>query len=629
MARIPDAVVEEVTSRASILEVVGASVTLKRKGARWWGLCPFHQEKSPSFTVNAERNMYHCFGCGASGSSIGFLMQQQGLSFPESVRLLADRYGVEIPEEDDHDDGQARRKRAERERYFEATNFARDLYVGALWSGRFHEPLAYLESRGVDEATARAFGLGYAPEGWSTLLDRAAKQGIEGKSLEYAGLTLERSGVGGYYDRFRHRVMFPILSLSGQVLAFSGRALSAEERAKYINSPETDHYTKGRELYGLHVAHKGIRRAGYALLVEGNFDVVTLHARGFDMTCAPLGTAMTEAQARLLKRYTDRVVLMLDGDEAGRAAARKALRVLLSVDLTDVAFADLPAGTDPDDIVQQEGADGLRRYVEAAQPMLDVLLDEAIAPAAGRQNPSAKRTAAEAIGELLAPVQNELLLRTHIEQAARRLEIDAALLRDEVGRAIRGERRTQAPPPDEVRSAAVVEPLPPLSAFEATLVATLSEVPELLETVHRENAHLLLEHRALAEFLERVAARYVEGSGTGLREALEQDADPRLTTLLTSAIVSDMGLTVTTAQQAFDECLRGLKTRWIRAQQTEIAEALRVAERRGDVDGELELLERQHELQRWLSQIDPRMRAQPVLGERSEDSLRGSPPSNT
>ena len=615
MARIPDSVVQEVNSRASIIEVVGASVTLKRKGARWWGLCPFHQEKSPSFTVNAERNMYHCFGCGASGTSIGFLMQQQGLSFPESVRLLADRYGVEIPEAGE-DDGQARQRRAEREKYLEATTFARDLYVSALWSGRFAEPLAYLESRGVDEATARAFGLGYAPDAWSTVLDRGAKKGLDGKTLERAGLALERSGGGGYYDRFRHRVMFPILSLSGQVLAFSGRALSAEERAKYINSPETAFYTKGRELYGLHVAHKGIRKAGYAVLVEGNFDVVTLHARGFDMTCAPLGTAMTEAQARLLKRYTTKVVLMLDGDEAGRAAARKALRVLLSVDLTDVVFADLPAGTDPDDIVQQEGADGLRRYIENARPMLDALLDEAIAPAAGLQNPTAKRAAAEAIGELLAPVQSELLLQTHIDQAARRLELAPSLLREEVARAIRGERRSaEPPPPEDGDRPMAVAALAPLNAFESMLVATLMESPPLLATIHRENAHLLLEHSELAELLERVAARYVEGSGTGLREAIEQEPDSGVRALITSAVVRDTGLRAENVEQAFDECLNGLKCRWIRAKTAENVEALRDAQVRGDVALELELLERQQELQRWLAQVNPRMRPPPLAGE--------------
>ena len=253
MARIPDTVVDEVLARASIVDVVGEVVRLKPKGGRYWGLCPFHNEKSPSFTVNAERGFFYCFGCQAKGSTASFLMQYEGLSFPEAVRKLADRVGVTIPAEGVNEEV-AQRQRKERDSYFRAMEYAQVVYERALWSGKFPEPLAYLEQRGVDEATARAFGLGFAPPAWGTLAEWGGRAGIRMETMQKAGLVLPRKSGDGAYDRFRNRVMFPVVSLSRKTLAFSGRTLDAEERAKYVNSPETTYYTKGKHLFGLNVA---------------------------------------------------------------------------------------------------------------------------------------------------------------------------------------------------------------------------------------------------------------------------------------------------------------------------------------------------------------------------------------
>jgi DNA primase len=603
VARIPDSVIDEVNARVSILDVVGESVRLARRGGRYWGLCPFHNEKSPSFTVNPDRNLYHCFGCQESGSSINFLMKNQGLSFPESVRLLAGKLGIEIPEQGE-DAGVARKKRKERERYNLASSVARQIYESALWSGVFPEPLEYLESRGVDEATARAFGLGYAPDAWSTLEDRALEKGADVQSLEAAGLLQPRKGGEGFYDRFRHRVMFPIMTVAGQVLAFSGRALSSEERAKYINSPETRFYTKGRELYGLHAAHKAIRERGYAILVEGNFDVVSLHARGFTSTCAPLGTALTEQQARLLKRYCDKVVLMFDADEAGIKAAHKALAMLLAADITDVVWVQLPEGTDPDDIVRKEGATALQVRIDGASPMLEWCLNEVIGPAAGKSDPSAKRRAAEQVVELLRPLRNTLLLQTYMQGAAQRLEMTIELLK---GVMRDGARRTYEPAVEPAEDRIEREVAVPLDEHLSVVVCSLATVPSLLSRMYHEEIHLLVPRDDLRLFLERCATQWHEAGGSDMRAELERLPEGGLKHAITTSLVAGRTLSDIDAEKAFNDTVLGLKKRWVRAEQERLSEAQRVAQGRGDFEHELELLERVQELNRYLNEL-----AQPV-----------------
>ena len=598
-SRIPESVIEEVSSRASIVDVVGEHVRLKRKGQRLWGLCPFHNEKTPSFSVNEQRNLYHCFGCGESGNVYGFLMKNQGLSFPEAVRLLADKIGVHIPETNE-DGAASARRRAQRELYFEATDLATRFYRASLLSGRYQAPLDYLESRGIDAETAERFDLGFAPAEWSALVDALGRRGVRGDTLEMAGLANSRRGGEGQIDRFRNRVMFPIVSLARRTLAFSGRTLDPEERAKYVNSPETPFYTKGRELFGLHVAHKDIRAEGSAVLVEGNFDVVSLHARGLGHVCAPLGTALTEHQARLLKRYTDRVVLLFDADSAGRAASRKALDVLLAADVPEVVLAELPDGTDPDDFVKSEGADALRKLIDGARPMLDLEIDAAIRPAAGRSDITAKRTAARAIGDLLGNVKSKLVRDTYISEAARRLEVDEAILREELRAGANPRRptpRDEPPSPTVDLSVADEAPVAPLSYEEALLVEALAERPELLDVVYREQIHLVVRHLPLADFLERASVGWAEEGGPAFTDAIARCENLQLRTHLQAALVAEHGLSPDSCEAAFQDTVDRLKERWT------VAEIRRVSEeevRETDPDRQLELAKRQLQLQAYL-----------------------------
>lgn len=607
-SRIPESVIDEVSSRASIADVVSEHVRMKRKGNRLWGLCPFHNEKSPSFSVNESRNLYHCFGCGASGNAFGFLMRNQGLSFPEAVRLLADKVGVEIPDSTE-DSSTAARRRAERELYFEATDLASRYYRAVLKSGKYSEPQEYLKTRGIDDDTAERFDLGFAPPEWSALVDALGRRGVPSKTLEMAGLANGRKQGDGHVDRFRNRVMFPIVSLARRTLAFSGRTLDPEERAKYVNSPETPFYTKGNELFGLHVAHKNIRTEGAAVLVEGNFDVVSLHAKGLGHVCAPLGTALTEHQARLIKRYSDKVVLLFDADDAGRNAARKALGTLLAADVPQVLLAELPDGQDPDDFVHREGADALRRLIDTARPMLDVEMDAAIRPAAGRGDASAKRAAARSIGALLQNVRSKLVRDTYLSEAARRLEVEESVLREEVRASAGPKRRTPAPQPEPAAETAEAvatsgggafdipeEPVAPLSKHEQVLVEALAEKPELLEVVYREQIHLVVGNRQLSEFLERASVNWTEEGTPPFADAVHTCDNAALKQHLQAALVAEHGLSPDDCIDAFESTVKALKVTWIHAEMRRISESQRSA----SFDEQIELAKRTAELNEYL-----------------------------
>jgi len=387
--------------------LVGETVRLIRRGRSHVGLCPFHKEKSPSFHVHGERGFFHCFGCQESGSAIDFAMKSNGLEFIEAVKLLADRAGIQI-EEVRADKGRV--QKSERDELYAVMSLAASFYADCMGVGDgkkarhklAHYAVSEIEKRGCpapggdEESAARwahaiaAFRMGYAPAEWNALSDFLNQQGISTMIGERAGLLVP--GQRGHYDRFRHRLMFAVVDSLGRVIAFSGRALPAPEKseltrdmpsydgeapAKYINSPESPIYKKGEQLFGLFQAKQGIRQRSEALLVEGNFDVVTLHARGVDHAVAPLGTAFTSEQAKLLKRFAPRVTVLFDGDAAGKKATR-ASRVPCNDGGLEARVATLPDGMDPDDFVRANGADALVDRLKGAHGMLEYLIHEAL-----------------------------------------------------------------------------------------------------------------------------------------------------------------------------------------------------------------------------------------------------------
>lgn len=379
---IPPSFVQDLLSRVDIVEVIGRHVPLRKGGANLMGLCPFHGEKSPSFSVSPSKQFYYCFGCGASGNAVGFLTAHLGMGFVDAVKDLAQQVGMSVPEDDrsplDRERAQAQRMR--QTTLCEVLRKAADHYRRQLKASP--RAIDYLKGRGLSGEIAARFGLGYAPEGWRSLA--GVFPSYDDPLLEESGMVIGHEADSGQeadrkrYDRFRDRIMFPIRSVQGEVIGFGGRVLDRGE-PKYLNSPETPVFSKGRELYGLYEARTAMRQRGHALVVEGYMDVVALAQSGFGNAVATLGTACTADHVQKLFRFTESVVFSFDGDAAGRRAAGRALEAALpyATDLRNIRFLFLPPEHDPDSYVRSLGAEAFEQCIEAAVPLSRQLLDEA------------------------------------------------------------------------------------------------------------------------------------------------------------------------------------------------------------------------------------------------------------
>ena len=362
----PPQFLDEIRARVPLEGVIGKRVRLVRRGREMLGLCPFHKEKTPSFTVNEDKGFFHCFGCGAHGDVIGFVMRDEGLSFPEAVERLAGDAGLALPARDPRAEARER----ERHSLYEVVEAAAAWFEAELAGPRGAAARRYLDARGVDEETLATFRLGFAPDSRTALRTKLEQGGVPEATMLQAGLVIAPDDGGTPYDRFRGRVIFPICDRRGRVVAFGGRALG-ERQPKYLNSPETPLFAKGSLLYGQHLAAPAARKAGRAIAVEGYMDVIALHRAGIAEAVAPLGTALTEQQLEALWRLADDPVLCFDGDEAGvRAAARAVERALPLINAKrSLRFATLPAGQDPDTMVRDRGRRAMVEVVEAAIPL--------------------------------------------------------------------------------------------------------------------------------------------------------------------------------------------------------------------------------------------------------------------
>ena len=388
---IPQNFIQELVSRADIVEIVGRHVQLKKGGANFMGLCPFHGEKSPSFSVSPSKQFYHCFGCGKNGNAISFLIENNGMTFMEAVQDLAQQFGMQIPEEDatPQDRERAAQQRAKQATLTDVLEKAGEAYRKHLKNSP--KAVAYLKARGVSGEIAKEFGLGYAPEGWRSLASVFPE--YDDPLLAESGLVITGeedpatgAGQAKRYDRFRDRVMFPIRNVKGECIGFGGRVLGDRDGTspqgagpKYLNSPETPVFSKGRELYGLYEARQALREHLYVLVTEGYMDVVALAQLGFPNAVATLGTACTPDHLQKLFRFTDSVVFSFDGDAAGRRAARKALDGALphATDVRSVKFLFLPPEHDPDSFIREFGRDAFARYVSESTPLSRFMIDAA------------------------------------------------------------------------------------------------------------------------------------------------------------------------------------------------------------------------------------------------------------
>ncbi len=490
------ALLDDIRAAVDIVDLVSRFVNLRKAGSHWKGLCPFHSEKTPSFTVNPQKNIFHCFGCGVGGDAFGFVMRQDRLSFPEAVRALAKTAGIALPEE-----RAAGRGDSGREELIRVMDLAGRLYADLLWKPAGERARAYLEQRGIDTGIARHFGLGWAPEGWETLLTFMKGEKVPEEALIAAGLAVARENRAGAYDRFRGRLLFPIRDLQGRVVAFGGRGFG-DEQPKYLNSPETPLYTKGNLLYAADLARTTIQSENRALLVEGYVDCIMAHQHGFTGTVAALGTAFTPAQLALLRRYCDEVITFFDADAAGQKAAARAEELLEPTGRSmawavnrsgafegagtlRVKVALLPAGHDPDTFLRSVGREGFMERIAAARSILSYALDRALVDPDGATGPRARTTAFARVALLLAKVADGDEAAALSREAATKLGVDPTQLWIEAQR-LQSSLRT--PPPQAQPSAPVSTPpverdlvtlLLHSDEARATLLGLLAEPDEL------------------------------------------------------------------------------------------------------------------------------------------------------
>jgi DNA primase len=428
-----DVALRAIRERVDLVEFIGAYVSLKRTGQNAVGLCPFHADKRPSFTVSASKQLYHCFGCGAGGDLFAFVMQRESLSFPEAVQWLARKAGVPLPTRDGV--GGDRR----RETLYDIHAAAADHFRRRLAGREGDAARRYLQSRRLTPESVEAFGLGYAASSWDDLLAALTAKGWTADQIQDAGLAVPRQQGGGRYDRFRHRVMCPIRDTHGQVVAFGGRVLD-DAQPKYLNSPETALFSKGRQLFALDVARQAVAANGTLVVVEGYFDVIAAHQAGFTNVVATLGTALTPAHLDTIRRLVTRVCLVFDPDAAGVRAALRTVDLFAQIDLR-VDVASLLGGKDPDRVIHEDGPEAFRAAIDQAVTLTQFVLDH-LAPAGDYRDPGAKKAAVARALPVIADLPNAIDRDHYLRWLGDRAGVTESSLREELHRG-----RTPSAPP--------------------------------------------------------------------------------------------------------------------------------------------------------------------------------------
>ncbi|MCP4445572.1 MAG: DNA primase [Myxococcales bacterium] len=588
MGLIPDETISEIRERADIVAVIGQHVELKKAGTNHKGLCPFHQEKSPSFSVNGSKGFYYCFGCQQKGDVFSFVMEYEGKSFVEAAESLAGQLGIIIPETGVSSEQTALR-RSEKSQMLEINELATEFFRAQLLGPGGEKGRSYLEERGIGAEQSEAFQLGYVPEEWQLLTDFLQARGADLQVAERLGL-LKRNKSNRHYDFFRDRLVCPIANTSGDIVGFSARSLATGDAAakaggKYVNSAESALYKKSKQLFGIFQARDAFRTAGYAILVEGNFDVIHLHEHGFGQAIAPLGTAFTDEQALRIKRLVGQAILLYDGDRAGRAATLKALQVLLAQDVS-VKIATLPNGEDPDSLVGREGPEALSQLLSRAQPAIEYFIHE-VWVRADRSTEGRARTlneAAQVLRSISDPTQRDFAVGT----LATALGVDEATLRRGLRRALQNLRERQsshknpqrpqgAPTPDNGNNNGEIAPRRPPPELQLDIICILAEFPELLAEAETQDVLSYLTDMRLRDMY--TAAK--EG-----QPMLSVTDDPGIARALLSGAFAG----VTSPSHCLSEAAGTLKSAQRKKELAGLQKKIEEAGRRGDSELERQLI---------------------------------------
>jgi DNA primase len=590
MGRIADEKIDEIRERTDIVEVVSSYLSLKRSGVNHQGLCPFHQEKSPSFNVNSARQIFHCFGCGVGGNVFSFLMRMEGLSFPDAVRRLGEKVGVEVAEE--AVSPEEVRRRDERERILRINEVAGEFYQQLLLTDEDGAPgRRYLRQRGYESETVRTFQLGFAPSGWESLAKHLSGKSFSSEDSQKAGLVRPGKQDRGDYDLFRNRLLFPIHDLQGRVVAFGGRVLD-DSLPKYINSPETPVYNKGQTLYGLCQARDAMRHNGEALVVEGYFDVLALHRAGFHGAVATCGTALTADHARLLKRYADKVLLIFDEDAAGRQATFRAMDALLPAGLS-VSVVAMPVGEDPDSLLKEKGEEGFRLCLDAARPVLETFIEDQLR--VNDESVEGRARAAEQVLDRIKRLPGDLERSLYMKRLAELTGLDVELLKSKVrgGVSALQQRRTSA------QSSPVRKPATETGQTQKYLLRLMLVDDQQRRLVRQEGtADLFVDDhfRGLADYL---LSREDE-QGNLPDDLIDAALDVDQQSLLTSLTFQETGDWADNADKIFTDCRRAAINYTLKKRLKAIASLEEEARNNNDEAGLMKFLRERMEINQKL-----------------------------
>jgi DNA primase len=589
---IPEEKILEIKNTANIVDVVSEVVHLKKTGKNFVGLCPFHAEKTASFTVSPEKQIFYCFGCGAGGNVFSFLMKNQGLGFPEAVRSLANRYGIEIPTQ--NLTPAQKRQLGERESLLQINRQAMDFFKQALHqrpTGR--AAMDYLQKRGLSADIIERFNLGYAPKGWDNLLNFFSKKAVPLTRLEKSGLLLPKKDGRGYYDRFRDRIIFPIIDVNRAVIGFGGRVLD-DSLPKYLNSPETLAYNKSRSLYGLHLAKEKCGRANMVHIVEGYLDLLTLHQYGIENSVATLGTALTADHVRILSRYVPRMILVYDSDEAGIRSALRCIDIfwkehadfsrgdVFKEEKADTHILVLPDGHDPDSYLRKEGAESFYQAAEQAPGIVTFLIDQSISKH-GLSTEGKIRVIAD-LQRPLAAINDAVARSLYVKQLAERIGIEENIVLEKVREQARVKEKHELGfhKDDESQKG---------SRLEQQIIAMMLQFPAILPEIRKYNVIEFIENKDLKKIGQTVLEHQLS-SVRQISELLGVVDNPEQKRLITALAMTE---------EPWDEsgCLKLIyqfvKSRK-RLRDNRILEQIKAAERKNDQEALDRLLREKQKL---------------------------------
>lgn len=577
----PENKLEEIKNAASIVDVISPFVALKQKGRTWLGLCPFHSEKTPSFTVNPEKQIFHCFGCGVGGNAFSFIMQIKGVSFPEAVRDLAERYGVDLPK--NNSQAPAGRKEDIQEIYH-ALEAALEFFHANLTGEKGGEARRYLADRAIGPAVIKKWQLGWAPEGWDNLGRWLSGKRLNPRAVESAGLVVPRKDGRGSYDRFRGRVICPVRDAAGRLVAFGGRIIAKNtDQPKYLNSPQTPVYNKSRVLFGLDQARTPMRDSGRVIIVEGYFDHLSLASAGVRNVVATCGTALTASHLRLLKGYVEEVILVFDPDAAGRAAAARSLPLFLSLDM-EAKVLILPSGQDPDSFIRAFGKEKFLAAVDKSNNLYDFFIEQTVG---GHANtPQGKNKAAAQALDMIRQVDGSARKDLLVKDLAHRLGISEAVLRSEAAGG-RGVLAGRTAPEGRIRAVA--------NDLEEKFLEFILRHPKAWPSAFERDLSGLFRDEGFRRVYQKLNESFKAFGAldpSGLVNTLAPEEAGKLSRLAVGQEMIEDGQIA----RAMDDFVRNLMARHIKRREKDLARRIRLAQENADEKALIELMKQKNEL---------------------------------